>query len=169
MNRPNWDTFFMSLAYLVSQRSPDEQTKVGAVLVDKNKRILSLGFNGFPRGCKDSELPTTRPDKYFYIIHAEDNCIMNAHSIPESELCTMYCTAIPCHECTKKIIQYGIGKIVYGPVLPSAFKEQEYIENRRKLLEEIKINFVEFDNSNTKSNEMVDLLDQTKSYILSNR
>jgi dCMP deaminase len=163
--RPEWDTLFMSLAFLVSQRSPDEQTKVGSILVDENHRILSLGFNGFPRGCKDANLPATRPDKYFYIIHAESNCLMNASVINNPNQCTMYVTAKPCSECTKQIIQYGIGNIVYGPVKFSGMDDPQYLEKMDKMLDGTKLNFVEFDSNNAKLADMLELLDSVKSDI----
>src|SRR5688500_6863178 len=81
--RPDWDTVFMTAAYLFAQKSPDAETKVGAILVDKHRKLLAEGFNGFPAGCNDTNLPNTRPDKYFFMRHAEDNCIDNAHFIPE--------------------------------------------------------------------------------------
>ena len=116
MDRVEWETLFMSMAFLVSQRSPDSETKIGCILVDESNRILSLGFNGFPRGCKDDKLPCTRPDKYPYMVHAEANCLLNAKSVLNPNLCTMYITAMPCAECLKLIIQAGIGTVVYGTI-----------------------------------------------------
>ena len=53
----SWDEYFMSLALLSSQRSKDPATQVGAVIVNKNKRIIGIGYNGFPHGCSDDDLP----------------------------------------------------------------------------------------------------------------
>ncbi len=114
--RPSWDSFFLALAFLVAQRSPDAETKHGAVVVDRTHRVLGLGFNGFPRGARDEKLPRNRPSKYPYIIHAELNALINARTINEPAQCTIYVTGEPCNECFKAIIQYGIGRIVHGAV-----------------------------------------------------
>lgn len=115
-DRPDWDTFFMALAFLVAQRSPDAETKHGAVVVDENRRILGMGFNGFPRGCRDEKLPTIRPGKYPYMVHAELNALINARSIPDPARSAIYITGEPCNECFKAIIQFGIGRVVHGSV-----------------------------------------------------
>ncbi len=115
-NRPDWDTVFMTLAFVVAQRSPDSETKHGAVLVDGKRRILGTGFNGFPRGCRDEMLPNQRPGKYPFVIHAEVNALINSRQTERPELCTLYVTGEPCHECFKLIVQYGIGRVVYGGV-----------------------------------------------------
>ncbi len=168
MSRPDWDTFFMTIAYLVSQRSPDTETKHGSVLVDKNKRILSLGFNGFPRGCNDKELPSTRPEKYFFVIHSEDNCLMNANVIPEPEKCTLYVTGRPCHECTKKIIQYGIGTVVFGDISSACMQtDPEYLKKVNMMLKDVPVQFVQLDKPHLEAlkTNMVGLLKQTADYI----
>ena len=115
-DRPDWDTLMMASAFLVAMRSPDEETKHGAVVVDDRHRILGTGFNGFPRGARDAALPRTRPEKYPYVIHAEVNALINSRAIPDPALCTIYVTGEPCNECFKMIGQYGIGRIVYGCV-----------------------------------------------------
>ena len=59
-----WDTYFMALAKLSSMRSKDPNTSVGAVIVDDMNRIVSIGYNGFPRGCDDDSLPWEREGSY---------------------------------------------------------------------------------------------------------
>jgi dCMP deaminase len=158
----------MTAAYLFAQLSPDEQTKHGAILVDKHNRLLGQGFNGFPRGADDESIPKTRPEKYFFVIHAEDNCILNSRHIPEPELCTLYVTGPCCDECIKKILQVGIGRVVFDKTKSACVPLNDlHIEKRNLLLKNAKVSFVEFDNSNTKVKEMINLLDQTKEYILS--
>lgn len=103
----------MRIADVVSTRSPDPDTKHGAVIADQHHRILGVGYNGFPRGGPDHEYPTTRPDKYPYMVHAELNAILNCHARPEGA--TLYVTGRPCPECMKAIIQAGIDGVVYGP------------------------------------------------------
>lgn len=111
-----WDTYFMALAKLSSMRSKDPNTSVGAVIVDDMNRIVSIGYNGFPRGCDDDRLPWEREGsyldtKYAYVVHAELNAILNS-SRPVSG-CRIYVSLFPCNECAKAIIQSGIKEIVY--------------------------------------------------------
>lgn len=81
-----WDDYFMSVAYLSSMRSKDPSTQVGACIVNEDKRIVGIGYNGFPRGCSDDELPWDRTaesdldTKYMYVCHAEVNAILNKNS-----------------------------------------------------------------------------------------
>lgn len=115
----DWDTYFMGVAELSSKRSKDPNTKVGACIVDKNNRILSIGYNGAPNGYDDDSFPWNRngdelETKYFYVVHAEANAIMNYRgSRKDLSESTVYVTLFPCHECTKLIIQSGIKNIVY--------------------------------------------------------
>lgn len=111
----NWDEYFMGLAILSCERSKDPSTQVGAVVVKDNK-ILSIGYNGFPIGINDLDLPWEREGeflstKYPYVCHAELNCIINAKCSLEGS--TIYVTLFPCNECSKVIIQSGIKKIIY--------------------------------------------------------
>jgi deoxycytidylate deaminase len=164
LDRPDWDTVFMTAAYLFAQRSPDLETKIGAVLIDKDRKLLAEGFNGFPAGCDDALLPNTRPEKYFFIRHAEDNCIDVAGYIPEPERCTLYVTAKPCHECLKRIIHRHIGRVVYGSVkCVSAHNRGDptYQTNISKLLHGINIELVEYKDTD----KILTLLDKTTKYI----
>ena len=102
------------MAEVIAQRSHDAETKVGAVLVNnKSGAIMSTGYNGFVRGADDDALPCTRPDKYEYILHAEDNLIANAarHGIPMDD-CTLVCTLSPCKHCMRMLVNCGVTKIV---------------------------------------------------------
>jgi dCMP deaminase len=115
----SWDQYFMMSAVLASKRSKDPVTKVGAVVVSSDNRILATGYNGFPNGISDSSLPWTKDSdnfeetKYAYVVHAEANCLLNSVK-NDIKGCTMYVTLFCCHECTKLIIQKGIKKIVYA-------------------------------------------------------
>ena len=111
----SWDEYFMSVALLASMRSKDPNTQVGACIVGDDKRIISTGYNGFPRGCSDDEFPWNREGeetKYPYVVHAELNAILNAggRSLAGS---TLYVALFPCNECAKAIIQAGIKTVVY--------------------------------------------------------
>ena len=104
----------MEMATTVAKRSHDAETQVGAVLVSNNTgAILATGFNGFVRGAKDKNLPNTRPEKYAYMVHAEQNIIANSvqHGITISN-CTLYCTLSPCVSCMRLMFQCGITSIV---------------------------------------------------------
>jgi dCMP deaminase len=106
----------MELAEHVAQWSKDPSTKVGCVIVDKQNRVVSLGFNGFPRGIKDSTLRyMDKETKYLFVAHAERNALDNAPLSVEG--CTLYSPLLPCNECAKSIIQKGIKKVIsYYPI-----------------------------------------------------
>ena len=109
-NRPSWDEYFINLAIVVSTRSPDAQTQHGCVIVDNQQRIVSVGYNGFPRHVDDDKLPNTRPYKYDWILHAERNALHNAKIRPDN--CTAYVTGKPCFECLKAMWNEGITSVV---------------------------------------------------------
>ena len=78
----SWDQYFMGIAMMSAERSKDPSTQVGACIVDKNNRILSMGYNGMPAGCDDDTMPWGKSgapldNKYFYVCHAELNSILN--------------------------------------------------------------------------------------------
>ena len=107
----DWDERFLSLADHVSQWSKDPRTKVGAVIVDQKKRVISLGYNGFPRGVEDTpERYDDRPTKHLFVAHAERNALDNSPMSVEG--CTLYVPLVPCSECAKSIIQRGIARVV---------------------------------------------------------
>ena len=113
----SWDEYFMGVAILASQRSKDPSTQVGACIIDGDKRILSTGYNGFPKGCSDDEFPWNRDEsqgetKYQYVVHAELNAILNASGKKLADA-TLYVGLFPCNECAKAIIQSGITEVVY--------------------------------------------------------
>ncbi|RKJ02868.1 cytidine deaminase [bacterium D16-54] len=116
----SWDEYFMGVAALSGMRSKDPNTQVGACIVSEDNKILSMGYNGFPRGCSDDDFPwgkqleTEDPynAKYLYVTHSELNAILNYRggSLEGSKL---YVTLFPCNECAKAIIQAGIKTIIY--------------------------------------------------------
>lgn len=112
----NWDQYFMGIVKLSALRSKDPNTQVGACIVSENKRIVGVGYNGFPYGCDDDKFPWSKTGdfvdtKYPYVVHAELNAILN--STKDLNGCTLYVSLFPCHECVKAIIQSGIKEIVY--------------------------------------------------------
>ncbi len=113
MNKPlSWEEYFMTLALVASLKSKDPSTQVGAVIIDnKTRKLVSSGYNGFPRYIDDDQIPQTRPEKYLYVVHAELNAILHAQR--ELAGCSLYATVFPCSECMKAIIQTGIKQVVY--------------------------------------------------------
>ena len=113
----SWDEYFMGVAMLSGMRSKDPNTQVGACIVSSDNKILSMGYNGFPKGCSDDEFPWTREGeemdtKYLYVTHSELNAILNYRggSLEGSKL---YVSLFPCNECAKAIIQAGIKTVIY--------------------------------------------------------
>lgn len=111
----DWDHRFLDLAEHIAQWSKDPRTKVGCVVVDEKKRIVSIGYNGFPRGVDDDpDRYEDRDTKLLFVAHAERNALDNAPLSVEG--CTMYVPLMPCNECAKSIVQKGITKVVaYRP------------------------------------------------------
>ncbi len=107
-----WDSRFLSLAHHVAQWSKDISTRVGAVIVDHNRVIVSTGYNGFPRGVADDPaLLADRATKYELVIHAEVNAILFAGR--ELDGCTIYVWPMPpCSRCASVIAQSGITRVV---------------------------------------------------------
>ena len=113
-----WDTRFMKIAREISTWSKDPSSKIGAVIVNDNRRILATGYNGFPKGIEDTdERLNDREQKYPRIVHAEMNALMAAlHSGVSVKDATIYVYGLPvCPECTKSIIQAGIKRVVISP------------------------------------------------------
>ena len=113
----SWDEYFMGVAKLAAMRSKDPNSQVGCCIVSTDNKILSIGYNGFPRGCSDDEFPWDREGapldtKYIYVTHSELNAILNFRG-GSLEGSRIYVTLFPCNECTKAIIQSGISEIIY--------------------------------------------------------
>lgn len=112
----SWDQYFMAMAHLAAFRSKDPNTQVGACIVNDQKRVVGLGYNGFPKGCDDDQYSWERKGKFLdtkypYVVHAELNAILN--SIQNLSGCTIYVSLFPCNECAKAIIQSGITRVIY--------------------------------------------------------
>lgn len=114
--RPDWDSYFLKIAYAVSERSTCDRAFVGCVLV-REKRILTTGFNGSPTGQEHcDEAGHLMVDGHcIRTIHAETNAIIQAalHGI-STKGATCYVTHRPCINCTKALINAGIIRIVYS-------------------------------------------------------
>jgi dCMP deaminase len=112
-----WTRRFLRLALEVASWSKDPKGGVGAVLVDERKRVVGLGFNGFPDRIPDDDALLRDADaKLPRMIHAEMNAVLNAtRSVHGSSLFT---TLTPCAECAKLIIQAGIAAVYRLPHPP---------------------------------------------------
>lgn len=120
LNVPTWEETFMKIAETVSSRSKDPSTQVGAIIVSDDNRVLSLGYNGTPRGFDDDNFPWNEKDKnnpynkYLFVIHAERNAILNySGNFSNFKKSKIFVTHFPCNECAKEIVQVGIKELYY--------------------------------------------------------
>jgi len=144
-NYISWDEYFMGVALLSAKRSKDPNSQVGACIVDQNKRIVGMGYNGFPNGCSDDELPWARQGdflnvKYPYVVHAEMNAILNANRAIRD--CTIYVDLFPCNECAKAIIQSGIKKVLY---LRDKYKDTDAVKASKKMFDMAGVEYIQVD------------------------
>jgi dCMP deaminase len=131
----SWDDYFMAVALLSAQRSKDPNTQVGACIVSPQNKIIGIGYNGFPIGCSDDELPWERDGKpletkYPYVCHAEMNAIVNSTKADLTGS-RLYVSLFPCNECAKLVIQVGIKTVVY---LSDKYSENDFFIAARKML-----------------------------------
>lgn len=106
--------WLMGFAEQAAKASPDQETKVGSVLIRKdNGAIVATGFNGFARKANDKVLPKVRPDKHKYIIHSESNLLSNClrNNIPINNG-IVFCTLSPCVNCMRLLWQAGITEVI---------------------------------------------------------
>ena len=120
MKSYSWDEYFMTLAYLVSMKSKDPSTRVGAVIVGKDNEIISTGYNGLPRNVEDKlDRYVNKDYKYLSSNHAEENAMLHcAKNGVSSKDCSIYTPWIPCSRCAKSIIQAGIKEVIYDENFP---------------------------------------------------
>ncbi|MCA9478091.1 MAG: AAA family ATPase [Nanoarchaeota archaeon] len=134
-NYLSWDDYFMGVALLSAQRSKDPNTQVGACIVNSEKRIVGIGYNGWPTGIKEDDLPWSREGsyletKYPYVVHAEKNAIANATT--DLKGATIYVSLSPCNSCAQLIIQKGIKEVVY---MSDKYKDVDVFIAGAKILE----------------------------------
>ena len=163
LNRPLWDNYFLTLAFVVSQRSVDQSTKHGTIVVSEDKTILSVGYNSPARGRNDAKVPQTRPEKYNHFLHSESAAIINAARHGMSlKGSTFYVTGQPCEKCTSEIINVGAKKVVYSHVWSHQIDESKQ-SIIKEILEGQDIEFIEFNDSDS----LLLILENTKKYIKS--
>jgi dCMP deaminase len=145
MNLTNWDKRFLELAELVSSWSKDPSTKVGAVIVDDQNIIVSVGFNGFPKGIEDNDRLNHRDSKYQIIVHAENNALMFAKRPLDG--CTIYTYPfMPCPRCAGMIIQSGIKRVVSYKNTTDRMRWELDFSISRELFNEANIQLEEWEN-----------------------
>lgn len=137
INIMNWTEYFLEIAEVVKLKSKDLSTQIGAVVVGEGKNVLSTGYNSFPRGLDDSlQERQERPEKYFWIEHAERNAIYNAAlegiSLKNS---TIYLTSgLPCIDCARGIVNSGI-KVVWCKRVCTTKNKEKWEESQKKSLQ----------------------------------
>jgi len=144
-NYINWDEYFMGIALLSAERSKDPYKQVGACIVNEDNKILSIGYNGFPRGCSDDVIPWDKEGDYIntkhaYVCHAELNAILNytGTTIKNSKI---YVLEFPCNECTKAIIQSGIKEIIY---MQDKSSDRDNVYVSKKMLDLAGVKYTEY-------------------------
>ena len=163
--KPDWDTYFIMQCFLISMRSPDT-TKHGAIIVDKNNRVLSQGYNGHILGIDDNSIPNTRPQKYPFKIHAEENAILFLNQ-PLQEGTKIYVTGRPCHKCTRMILQKGIRTIIYGPQ-QSVCVDEEDLKASTKMINDCNATLIECANLGSIELYMDDFIRRIETIIQEN-
>ena len=108
-----WDNRFLDLAKHVANWSKDPSSQVGAVLVNADRQVVGMGYNGFPRGTSDDPaLYSDRPTKYLRVVHAEVNAVLSATGSTKGA--TAYVTHPCCAQCMALLIQAGVRRVVYN-------------------------------------------------------
>lgn len=143
-----WDEAFMGIAKLISERSKDPSTRVGACIVNSKNRIVATGYNGMPNNVHDDEISWEREGKtldtkYPYVCHSELNAILN--STVSLEGSKMYVTLFPCNECAKAIIQAGIKEVIY---LEDKYMQTDSVIASKKMFDLAKVKYLQYIPSN---------------------
>lgn len=145
----SWDWKFLGMAAEVAKWSKDRSTKVGVVIVDRNHRVRSTGYNGFPAGMDDAdEALHQRPAKYMVTEHGERNAIYSAARIGVStEDCTLYLVTTPdrlgpCADCARAIAQAGIRRVVQAGPLSQREDWKTSCDMARRILADAGVEYV---------------------------
>jgi dCMP deaminase len=140
-----WHSRFITLATHIADWSKDPSTKVGAVIVDDERRVVSLGYNGLPRGMVDHDYILNNKELKLQVVkHAEENAILNSLLRPAG--CTIYVTHHPCSSCAGSIVQSGIRRVVFPTInLDSTFPDRwrQSISLAQTIFEEAGIEVIE--------------------------
>ena len=137
-----WDLRFLEMARNAASWSKDPSTKVGAIIVDDDKRVISVGYNGFPKGVRDDERLDDRQEKYKIIVHGGRNALLFANT--DVKNCHIYTYPfLPCSVCAGMIIQAGIKRVV--SVKNNNLRWQQDFKVSRKMFQEAEIHVIEYD------------------------
>ena len=136
-----WDYRFLEMGKLVSTWSKDPSTQVGAVIVDPSRRVVSLGYNGFPVGVSDDFRLDNRKTKYKMVVHAECNALLYA-SIDLTNCAIYTYPFMPCPKCAGMIIQSGIRRIVSYKT--NTIRWAQDFEISRNMFNETDVSLIEY-------------------------
>lgn len=149
IDRPDWDNYFLSLAFVVSARSRDQETKHGTIIVDRNNLILGTGYNSFIKGMNDASLPSIRPNKYPYMIHSELNAILNCKMLPREVNGggKAYVTGRCCNHCLQSLIQSGVNEINMANRRGTMLEDEKTLEIFNRIVDDsgVKVRVLEYD------------------------
>lgn len=141
----SWDEYFMGIALLSANRSKDPNTQVGACIVSNDNRILSIGYNGAPRGLHDDIMKWDREGdflntKYAYVCHGELNAILNYRGDLSGS--KIYVALFPCNECAKAIIQAGIKEVIYKD---DKYADSDNVIASKKMFDICKVKYTKYE------------------------
>lgn len=136
IQRPTWDEYFLNIAFDVSTRSDDPNIRHGAIIVSEQNHIIGTGYNGTIRGSDPEKIPyNDRDKKRPYMIHAEENAILNCMINPLTlDYSKIYVTGLPCVNCLQRIINFGIKEIIYADRIGSITENEETKKMRENIL-----------------------------------
>lgn len=166
-NYMSWDTYFMSIALLSSFRSKDIKTQNGACIIDCEKKVIGIGYNGLPRGCSDDDLQfwldeddnDIENSKHTYVVHAEKNAIYNSMG-QDLKGATMYATLFPCAVCAQAIIQVGIKQVYFLNIKPHHEAENKAV---KKMFNAAGVKLTDFNDLDVNDKSFIEQLLELKS------
>lgn len=143
IQRPSFDEYFMNIAFDVSLRSDDPDIRHGAIIVNNQNHIIGSGYNATIRGSDETKIPYgVRDKKRLWMIHAEENAILNCMSNPlVIGGAKIYITGLPCVNCLQRLINFGITEVIYADRIGSVTENEDTQKMRSDILLMSKINF----------------------------
>jgi deoxycytidylate deaminase len=140
-NRPTFDEYFLNIAFDVSLRSDDNNIRHGAVIVTNQNHIIGTGYNATIRNSDKNKIPyNIREKKRLWMIHAEENAILNSRENPLTiGGAKIYITGLPCVNCLQRIINFGITEVIYADRIGSVTENEETMKMRKDIIKMSKI------------------------------
>lgn len=153
------DKTMLRMALTLMGLSHDAETQHGCVITDKHYRIVAAGYNGFPRGMQDDKLPNTRPGKYLWMVHSEDNSVSNA-LIPlwTIQNTTAFITGLPCQNCALRLVQNGVLSWVLLNRKGTQLEDEKTLENLNILIRDGGVEVIAYSKSEVLNDEYFDRL-----------